>query len=330
MRLGRLSALGLATVVMSLVSYPAAAAPAQAAVGEADQISSLVSEAAEIAGVTAAEDARADSAAHLSTDPNAPISIVSERSASFDVSLPSNVSLGRGVVAQDGTVVYAGEPGSPDVAVEALAGGVRVSTVLNTDTSARSFDYSLPEGVTAALDDSGRVELTRSVEIEADGTEAIVSAVIGYIEPAWARDASGTAVETDYEIGQGLITQHVRTTATTVYPVVADPQWSTTAWNQVRVRWNRAETATIASGGWGATAITGICAGAGAAIGGPAGGAGLAAACLTVSGAAVYTAGVAQNSNPRKCLEMFATYTFIAGPGGWVPWFGTYSGGNCR
>jgi len=220
--------------------------------------------------------------------------------------------------------------GGPDVSVKPLADGVRISTVLDESTTERSFEYALPEGVTAELDNDGRVNLSQTVEVDAEGTAATVTVVIGYVEPAWAVDAAGLPVQSHYEVTDDSLVQHVETSAATSFPVVADPQWTTTAWNQIRVRWNRAETATIANGGWGATGSTAVCIAAGAAIGGPGGGAALGAACLALAGSAVYTAGVAQNSSPKRCLEPFATYTFVVGPGGWVPWFGTYSGGTCR
>lgn len=47
------------------------------------------------------------------------------------------------------------------------------------------------------------------------------------------------------------------------------------------------------------------------------------AGCLATGGPAIYTAGVAQNSNPKRCLEGFLTY--VPGVSVVVPWYGTYA-----
>lgn len=228
-----------------------------------------------------------------------------------------------------GATVFIGADGHPDLTVEPVAHGVRMSTVLDATTASRSFDYVLPEDTEAQQLADGRLELTKPVSHVSPGAAQDVSVVVGYIEPAWAMDAAGRRVETSYEVGDGILTQHVRTNDRTTYPVVADPQWTLTSGYQFRVRWNRAETATIANGGWAATGVTAVCAAAGTAAGGPAGAAAAGAACLALTGSAVYTAGVARNSRPSRCLELYMTQ--VPGiPPTWVPWFSTYTGGSCR
>lgn len=315
------------TIAAALTATPALAADTS---DTPDGIAGLVSEAVAAAAPAPMTSDRGNVTVNIPTDPNDAIELTPSDGPALALTLPKDVDVSAGVTASDGTVVYAGKPGEADVTVQPLESGARVSTVLDSQTADRSFEYALPVGVEAESIDGGRIELTKTVDVEVEGSAATVSAVVGYVEPAWAVDAAGQDVATFYEVVDGAIVQHVETTQATVYPVVADPSWTTTAWNQVRIRWNRAETATIASGGWAATGATAVCSAAGLAIAGPAGAAALGAVCLGLSGAAVYTAGVANNSSPRQCLEMYATYTFIAGPGGWVPWFGTYSGGTCR
>lgn len=247
----------------------------------------------------------------------------------FAIPLPKDVSASRAVSVSSGTTVFVADGGDADVTVQPLPDGARVSTVIDSDTMDRFFEYELPENVEAEPLADGRLELTQPVLDASDHSPQDVSVVIGYVQPAWAVDALGNEVKTNYEVRDGVLTQHVITDEKTVYPVVADPQWSLTAWNQFRVRWNRAETDTIASGGWAATGVTAVCAAAGTAAGGPAGAAAAGATCLAITGSAVYTAGVAQNSRPRRCLELYMTY--LPGiPPTWAPWFGTYSGGTCR
>ncbi len=245
------------------------------------------------------------------------------------VPLPDDLSTSSGIGTSTGATVFIGADGHPDLTVEPVAHGVRMSTVLDATTASRSFDYVLPEDTEAQQLADGRLELTKPVSHVSPGAAQDVSVVVGYIEPAWAMDAAGRRVETSYEVGDGILTQHVRTDDRTTYPVVADPQWTLTSGYQFRVRWNRAETATIANGGWAATGVTAVCAAAGTAAGGPAGAAAAGAACLALTGSAVYTAGVARNSRPSRCLELYMTQ--VPGiPPTWVPWFSTYTGGSCR
>lgn len=144
----------------------------------------------------------------------------------------------------------------------------------------------------------------------------------------WATDANGNDVATHYEVVDGSLVQVVDHRSSGVaYPVVADPQITTINWFQTRIRWNRAETATIAAAGWGATGLTAVGAAAGTAIGGPIGAAAFGAACLAAAGSGVYAAGVAQNSKPKKCVQLTITSTVISSP---VLWWDTYSGGVCE
>lgn len=324
------ASLAFAAMLWSVAASPPAFATEPS--GTPDAIADQVEAAASVAATTPIDGTLSgdeDVAVSLPTNPADDIRLIPADGPSLEVSLPENVDLSRGVTTDGGTVVFEGREGNPDVAVQQLPDGARVSAVIDQRTSIRSFEYPLPDGVVAQAQSDGRIELTKSVDVEIDGSAAAVSAVVGYMQPAWALDASGKDVETSYEIGDGIVTQHVTTDANTTYPVVADPQWTTTSWNQIRIRWNRAETATIAGGGWGATGAAAVCMAAGTAIGGPAGAAALGAACLGVTGSAVYTAGVAQNSRPKRCLEMYATFIPITPPT-WVPWFATYTGGNCR
>ncbi|WP_146115373.1 hypothetical protein [Microbacterium sp. MYb62] len=286
-------------------------------------VSALVAEAVDSAGVSATA-ASGGSAVDVNVPKDAAEGVVVQVADGLDftVATPIGVFTDQGMTTADGSTVYTGEDGHPDVAVTPLQGGVRISTVLWDESHATSFDYPLPEGVNAEVLPDGSVELTRALEVA--GTAGEVAAVVGQVEPAWAVDADGNTVPTTYVVSNGILTQEVDT-AGAAFPVVADPTWGFTSPIQVRVRWNRAETATIANGGWGASGITGVCAGAGAALGGPAGAAAFGAGCLATSGPAVYTAGVAQNSSPKRCLEGFLTY--IPGVSLIIPWYGTYA---CR
>ncbi|MCK2034888.1 hypothetical protein KZC51_01955 [Microbacterium sp. SSW1-49] len=243
--------------------------------------------------------------------------------APLTIPLPDGLSLDTAEKTDSGSTVYSADQGSVDVTVDEVVQGVRVSTVL-WDGSQDAFSYTLPEGVDAAPQPDGSLELTRTEVVEAEGITAEVTATIGSIEPAWAVDANGAEVSTAYEVAGGVVTQVVDV-ENAAFPVVADPTWSLTSPVQVRIRFTRAETATIANGGWGATGLTAVCAAAGAAVAGPPGAAAFAAGCFLATGPMVYTAGVAQNSKPKRCLEQFMTFVPLSGVIVGVPWYGTYA-----
>lgn len=209
--------------------------------------------------------------------------------------------------------------------VEPQPDGVRVSTVLHTANANHSFEYALPQGTEAQMGSDGRIALVKTVEVEVEDSTATAEVTVGYVEPAWAVDAEGRSIETFYEVADGVITQQVLTTADTTYPVVADPKYVIAGTVAVVIYWNKAETKTIANGGWIATGAIAACTAAGTAVGGVAGGAAGAIICGSLGAKALYTAGVAQNSSPRKCLSLMLS-----------PWssaatrFLTYSGGYCK
>ena len=289
-----------------------------------DEVSVLVSEAATSAGVPPVASTDSPFDVSVPADANDGIVVETPDGRDFTVAAPNGVPLDDGVAASDGSTVFDGEGEAPDVTVTPLDNGVRVSTVLWDEASSALFEYPLPEGVDAEMQPDGSVTLMRTLDVAGDGNAADVVAIVGRVEPAWAVDADGEDVPTSYVISEGTLTQRIDTTDA-AFPVVADPTWGFTSAIQVRVRWSRAETASIAAGGWGPGSITAICASAGGAVAGPAGAAAFGAGCLATSGPAVYTAGVAQSSKPKRCLEGYLTY--VPGVNVVVPWYGTYA---CR
>lgn len=206
--------------------------------------------------------------------------------------LPDTASHKDGVVADDGTVTYADPTGKASIAVQALPSGVRILTVIAGPESPTEFAYpiTLPEGGSLTATGDGGFEIL-------DAT----AQVLAHVDAPWATDAKGARVPTRFELRGAILVQRVDHRAKrSAYPVVADPRVSL-GW-YAYVHFNRAETKTISTGGWGATGGSAACAAAGGLIGGPAGAAAMGAACLAQLGSIVYTAGVAENSSPKKCL----------------------------
>lgn len=212
----------------------------------------------------------------------------------ISVSLPDEVDVRGAAVADDGTVVFPSRSGDADVAVQVLDGGeTRVQTVIPDAGAGHEFSYAVA-GARPVLTDSGAVDfvLTRG------GRDEIVATAAA----PWARDAHGRPVATHYRVDGTKLVQIVSRSAASVYPVVADPTYSIGL--GYYAHYNRAETKTIATGGWAVTGTAGVCAAAGSALAGPVGAAAVSAACLLVGGSIVYQAGVAENSSPKKCLYL--------------------------
>ncbi|TVU57869.1 hypothetical protein FQP90_22695 [Paenarthrobacter nitroguajacolicus] len=107
--------------------------------------------------------------------------------------------------------------------------------VLKDASAARSFGFDIEvNGAPAQLS----VGSTGSVVVM-DATGRVVN----YVETPWARDANGNDVATSYSVEGGRLIQNVSPSATSVYPIVADPQFG---WNGPFpvVRFNKAETST--------------------------------------------------------------------------------------
>ncbi|MFJ4253937.1 hypothetical protein [Microbacterium sp. NPDC090003] len=228
------------------------------------------------------------------------------------ISLPGASALSDAAVSADGSVTYAGNQQVPAVNVVASEDAVRISTVITSPSQPQEFAYDFGAG--------------NSVEIQEDGSVVVVSdqpaagspeteVIVASIDAPWATDASGVPVATHYVAEGSVLTQVVEhRSGDTTYPVVADPTVDQPNIFQYRVRFDRAETAAIASGGWGGVVGSFSCGV-------------MAPVCALATGSLAYNAGVAQNSSPKKCVQVTATQPMVVP--GMVWWVDTYAGGPC-
>lgn len=320
----------MAVACLTVLSLVGSALPASAAEPSVDAVAKVVESAVASLGQTteSSKDAPSVSVA-IPSDPGGDIVVQTFESAGFAVGLPNEADTISGEVADNGSTVYLGIGDSADVSVEPLPNGVRFSTVISENDTDSEFTYPLEDGVTPEINPDQTISLFKEIEATNPDTGAVVAAQleVALVQAPWAVDSSGASVPTHYEVTDNAIVQVVdRSSDKVAYPIVADPTFTQINPFQMLIRWNRAETATIAAGGWGATGLTAVCGLAGAAAGGPIGAAAFAALCLAISGSIVYTAGVAQNSNPKRCLQLTVTFTIITAP---IPFPDTYSGGYC-
>ncbi|PVE94122.1 hypothetical protein [Microbacterium sp. TPD7012] len=233
--------------------------------------------------------------------------------AGASLSLPGAADLGSAVVSDDGSVTYAGDAQVPSVNILAADDAVRVSTVIAAATQTESFAYDFGAGATVEIQEDGSALVL--TDGESTGGED-VEVILARVDVPWATDAAGKTVETHYVADGSVLTQVVKHQSEgTAYPVVADPSFDQPNIFQYRVRFNRAETATIAQYGL-------------ASLGGAVCGPVMALACILAAGAVAWNAGVAQNSNPKRCVQITATNTYSAANIIW--WVDTYAGGPCK
>jgi len=280
-------------VIVSLTAYPASAdeyTGTAAAEQVADQVAVAAPDNAQpVLGTLASGSV--DVSAGLteatvpvnSSDPIEVTTSVAGENLLAQISLPTGLELGDGVLTSNGTVVYSSEVDGGAVAVQTLEGGeTRIQTVIPDATAQHEFEYGM-DGFRASIDDQGNAVFI------ADGPEGAVIP----IEAAWAVDANGASVATHYEARGDKLVQIVVPSADTAYPVVADPTWGwrNAAWG---VTLNRSETAGIKD----YAAAAGMCATLAKKY------AGFAVACGVWASYLQVQAATANRRSPKGCLHV--------------------------
>ncbi len=144
-----------------------------------------------------------------------PITIAAPARPTISVTLPYSQNDAANTSTEAGVGSYDNGNGSSTVTVAHTDASVAFHSVIWNASAPSNYPYhlSLPTGATIVPNKSGGA---LSI-LDADG------AWISGVAPAWAVDANGTAVPTHYEISGSTISQIVDHSATTAYPVVADP-----------------------------------------------------------------------------------------------------------
>lgn len=227
------------------------------------------------------------------------------------ITLPSAERLSSAVIAEDGSITFAGDADTAAVNILPSADAVRFSTVIDSAEQAESFSYDFGTRTSVEVQTDGSALVYAETGVEG---EAVIETVVAIVRAPWAFDAEGTPVETKYVADGSTLTQVVNhADAEVAYPVVADPTFDSPMIFQSRVRFNRAETKTIANLG---------IASLGGAICGP-----MAWVCIGAGLVLAYNAGVAENSSPKMCTQVTLTQIPGTSPFWWVD---NYRGGPCR
>jgi hypothetical protein len=131
----------------------------------------------------------------------------------------------------------------PEPELERGAGPTIYSVIETHTEAAQSFDFVV-DGEAAVL---AAVSMGESEFIEI--SSAVTGEVVNIVLPAWAEDARGRDVATEYVVEGGTLTQVVETRGA-AFPIVADPALACN-WTHCTVQSNKWETRQIAA--WGSS-----------------------------------------------------------------------------
>jgi hypothetical protein len=164
-----------------------------------------------------------DVAVSVPNDPRDGITLdptgVDSGGTAISAQLPFAQSAGSAVGEVNGIVSYDNANGTSTVPIVHDDGSVQVATVIKSSSAPKRFTYpvALPANSNLTFGETGGITIT-----DADG------GFLGALDAPWAKDANGVDVATHYEANGNAITQVVDVTASTAYPVVADPDlWTT-------------------------------------------------------------------------------------------------------
>ncbi|POH60300.1 DUF2599 domain-containing protein [Arthrobacter glacialis] len=200
-------------------------APANAS-NSFDPIESILNAAPEVLkdSITSASvDLNRDVVSRTSVSTGASVELSAQASAGVTLKSSDGTSISIGLPSTDkkpvakkvrNQVAYDNRDGSTTVPVTKSDGSVQITTVLADASAPLRYEYALglPEGTRLNLDSSGSVSILNNEGV-----------FVGGVLPAWAKDANGESVATNYEVSENKLVQVVTLSGNEVFPVVADP-----------------------------------------------------------------------------------------------------------
>lgn len=220
-------ALALSTVA-AVVAVPAV--PAGATTPTAAATAAATSAISTVAAITAASPSAGNVAADPSQTPTLSTTaaglVTAADPATGQVLTVKAPAKPTATVDAGGAQALATNPAAYTV-VTPHTGGVQFAQDITGPTAPTIYAYklTLPLGYAPYLQPNGTIalELKTIGLVKGAPTEA---GTLGIIQPAWATDAQGNPVPTSYTVDGLTVTQHVGFTASTAFPVVADPSVS--------------------------------------------------------------------------------------------------------
>ncbi|RVU63126.1 hypothetical protein BM74_16845 [Bacillus thuringiensis] len=148
---------------------------------------------------------------------------IKDRAESLHISLP-NLNSNEVIQTNNGTLVYQDEKQPADLAVQTTKDGVRSLIKIKNQTASKEYEFviDIPNGgkLVTAAEYLGEEYDTGEVFIV--DAENIIQSVF---MPAWAKDANGQSVSTQYKVDGNKLIQVIDFDENTAFPVIADPDW---------------------------------------------------------------------------------------------------------
>lgn len=148
----------------------------------------------------------------------------------IEMYLPDEASDSKGVLTENGTIIYNNEEKSVTVGVQPLQEstnnvsfeGVRTTITIADSTASKEYEfaYDLPDGYKLVTAANYLGEEYDTGEVYIVDKDNIITTII---DPAWAKDANGSDIETYYKVNGNKLIQVVNFDEDTAFPVVADP-----------------------------------------------------------------------------------------------------------
>ena len=175
---------------------------------------------------------------HVAGDAKRGVAIDGPGANDVQVGLPFADQASRATV-EDGSIVYDNNNGSTTTPLVHQDGSVQILTTISAPSAPTRYTYV----INAAS--GGGLVLTEDGGVDVVGPDGFV---VSHVMAPWAVDAKGNSVPTHFSIDGDSLTEVIDLGAATAYPVVADPKFTHSWWNQT-LYFNKTETAVFAAGG---------------------------------------------------------------------------------
>lgn len=166
-------------------------------------------------GSSAARGAEAVTPAALPATGAEPVTTRGEDGTEVSIWLPTTAAVAEDYVAGQGVQLFDQGNGATSVPLVKDDGSVQILTIIDDAAAPESYSYRVdaPEGSTLAVNEDGTVQITSAT-----------GEFIGGVAAAWAVDANGAPVPTNYQVDGTTLTQLIdHDGGQFAYPIVADP-----------------------------------------------------------------------------------------------------------
>ena len=155
----------------------------------------------------------------------------------ISMEFPSDFSGMEGVLTDNGTIVYCSDQEDTALAVQGVQEtedgvtlfGFRSLITINSADAANEYEFkfNLPEGYQLIPCNGGVYVVNNNSMVYDEESGTTEPETVGIIDPAWAKDAHGNELSTEYQINDGTIVQRIEFDENSAFPILADPKYTT-------------------------------------------------------------------------------------------------------